>query len=94
MSIVDAFPVAEGHTLVLPRKHVSSIHELSEIEQDAIWELVRHVRSQLLTGPAPEGFNIGLSDGRRLAKPWRTRTCKSCPTGRTMSPILAAAFDG
>ena len=25
----DAFPVTEGHTLVVPRKHVASIYELS-----------------------------------------------------------------
>ena len=60
---MDAFPVAEGHTLVVPRKHVGSIYELSTIEQNAIWSLVARVRGQLLAKLAPAGFNIGFNDG-------------------------------
>jgi diadenosine tetraphosphate (Ap4A) HIT family hydrolase len=58
----DAFPVADGHTLVAPRKHVSTIYELTIPEQTAIWELVGEVRERLLTGLMPDGFSIGFSD--------------------------------
>lgn len=59
----DAYPVADGHTLVVPRKHVCTIYELSIAEQQALWELVSEVRSRLLTGLNPDGFNIGFNDG-------------------------------
>jgi hypothetical protein len=35
----DAFPVAEGHTLVVPKRHVASLFDLSEAEQAALWRL-------------------------------------------------------
>jgi diadenosine tetraphosphate (Ap4A) HIT family hydrolase len=63
LAFLDAFPIAEGHTLVAPRKHVSSIYELSTTEQRAIWELVGRVREQLIAKFNPDGFNIGFNDG-------------------------------
>jgi diadenosine tetraphosphate (Ap4A) HIT family hydrolase len=63
LAIADEFPVAGGHTLVVPRKHVSTIYELEISAQQAIWELVSEVRQRLLTGLKPDGFNIGFNDG-------------------------------
>jgi diadenosine tetraphosphate (Ap4A) HIT family hydrolase len=63
VAVRDAYPVGEGHTLVLTRKHVASLYELSEDEQEGVWELVSEVRKQLLTGLKPNGFNIGVNDG-------------------------------
>ncbi len=59
----DAYPVAEGHTLVAPRKHAASIYELSAQEQKSIWELVSEVRQRLMATLNPDGFNIGFNDG-------------------------------
>ena len=59
----DAHPVTEGHTLVVPRKHVASIYELTADEQAAVWSLVADVRQRLLTGVNADGFNIGVNDG-------------------------------
>lgn len=62
IGLPDAFPVADGHTLVVPRKHVSTIYELTILEQQALWDLVGEVRTRLLTGLKPDGFGIGFSD--------------------------------
>ena len=40
----DAFPVTEGHTLVVPRQHVASIYELPADDQAALWALVAEAR--------------------------------------------------
>jgi diadenosine tetraphosphate (Ap4A) HIT family hydrolase len=56
-------PVADGHTLVVPRKHAVTIYELTPAEPSAIWKLVGEVRERLLTGLKPDGFNIGFNDG-------------------------------
>jgi diadenosine tetraphosphate (Ap4A) HIT family hydrolase len=63
IAVPDAFPVADGHVLVVPRKHVSTVYELSPSEQQAVWSLVASVRERLLTGLNPDGFNIGFNDG-------------------------------
>ena len=33
IALLDAFPVAEGHTLIIPKEHVASLYELTENEQ-------------------------------------------------------------
>ena len=63
IAFADAYPVTEGHTLVVLRKHVSSIYRLTAEEQAAAWSLVAEVRERLLTGLKPDAFNIGLNDG-------------------------------
>lgn len=59
----DAFPITEGHALVVPRRHVASIYELSTEEQAALWTLVANARQRLNADLHPDGFNIGLNDG-------------------------------
>jgi diadenosine tetraphosphate (Ap4A) HIT family hydrolase len=63
VAIRDAYPVSEGHTLIIPNRHVTTIYELPATEQRMIWELVAEVRTRLLTDLRPDGFNIGLNDG-------------------------------
>jgi len=62
-AIPDAFPISEGHTLVIPRQHVASIFDLSEDEQAAVSRLVAQVRKKLMADLNPDGFNIGANDG-------------------------------
>jgi diadenosine tetraphosphate (Ap4A) HIT family hydrolase len=59
----DAYPVAEGHTLVVPKWHVASLFDLPDDEQAALWRLVALVRSKLVAELAADGFTIGVNDG-------------------------------
>jgi diadenosine tetraphosphate (Ap4A) HIT family hydrolase len=59
----DAFPVAEGHTLVIPRQHITSIFDLSDFDQAQLWQLAAQVRTLLSRQRSPAGFNIGINDG-------------------------------
>jgi diadenosine tetraphosphate (Ap4A) HIT family hydrolase len=63
IALPDAYPVADGHTLVVSRKHACTMCELTVPEQKAIWTLVGQVRERLVTGLKPDGFNIGFNDG-------------------------------
>ena len=63
MAVRDGYPVSEGHTLVVPRKHAASLFELSHEEQSAVWVLAREIRNRLQAELSPDGFNIGLNDG-------------------------------
>jgi diadenosine tetraphosphate (Ap4A) HIT family hydrolase len=62
LAFFDGFPVAEGHTLVIPKRHVASIFELPPEELAALWQQVEIVRN-LLADLKPDGFNIGVNDG-------------------------------
>lgn len=63
VAFLDGFPVTQGHTLVIPKRHVASLFELTEKEQSEVWKLVADVRPMLVTEFQPNGFNIGLNDG-------------------------------
>ncbi len=59
----DGYPVAEGHTLVVPRQHVASVFDLGRAEQAALWRLVSKARQQLQAELNPDAFTIGVNDG-------------------------------
>src|SRR6516225_4218239 len=62
-AFLDAFPVSDGHTLVVPKRHVASLFDLPEEEQAAVWKLMALVRERMMTDRKPDGFNIGVNDG-------------------------------
>jgi len=59
----DGYPVAQGHTLVIPRRHVASIFDLVAVDQAAVWDLVARVRVQLASASHPDAFTVGVNDG-------------------------------
>jgi diadenosine tetraphosphate (Ap4A) HIT family hydrolase len=59
----DAFPVTQGHTLVVPRVHVESVFDLPQAVQTDLWILVARVRSQLAGDADVDGFTVGTNDG-------------------------------
>ena|SRR5450759_2638015 len=61
-TLLDLFPLTEGHTLIVPHRHVASLYELPVGEQIQMWELTRLARESL-SGTGVGGFNIGLNDG-------------------------------
>ncbi len=61
--VVDGFPVAEGHLLVVPYRHVESIFQLTADEQEELWGLTARARGLLVREVRPEGFTIGINDG-------------------------------
>jgi diadenosine tetraphosphate (Ap4A) HIT family hydrolase len=61
--IRDGFPVAEGHTLVIPRRHVGSFFELTPQEQASILGLLDRAQRQLREQLRVDAFNIGVNDG-------------------------------
>jgi diadenosine tetraphosphate (Ap4A) HIT family hydrolase len=63
IAIYDGFPVTLGHTLIIPKRHVSSFFETSREEQAALLDLLAEMRQRLLEERNPAGFNIGNNDG-------------------------------
>jgi len=59
----DAYPVSEGHTLIIPRRHVADGFELTEAEWTAIGQAMRSVKAQLDETLRPDGYNIGINVG-------------------------------
>lgn len=64
IALPDAFPVTQGHTLVLPKQHVVSLFDLDASEQAALWQLAAEVRARLTEEFHPAGFNVAVNDGK------------------------------
>ena len=64
-AIEDGFPVTEGHTLIIPKRHVIDYFGLSTAEVSATNQLLHEVKNKL--GSSDEtitGFNIGMNAGK------------------------------
>lgn len=59
----DRFPVSPGHTLVVPKRPVSSVFDLSDKEILDCWRLLKLEAEKLRSSLSPDGFNIGVNVG-------------------------------
>jgi diadenosine tetraphosphate (Ap4A) HIT family hydrolase len=59
----DAYPVADGHTLVCPRQHVEDLFALNSDAWGGVWSLVRHVQRGLSDELGAPAWNIGVNAG-------------------------------
>lgn len=63
IALWDAFPVTEGHGLVVPVRHVASLFDLSPDERAAVWAEVASLRAWLAAVLEVDAFTIGTNDG-------------------------------
>lgn len=61
--IRDRYPASLGHSLIIPKRHVASLFELTTEEFTALYELLQLTHDQLTQAYAPDGFNIGVNVG-------------------------------
>lgn len=62
-AIMDKFPVNDGHTLIIPKRHFKSFFEATEEEIKAIYSLMHEVKEMLDIQYEPVGYNIGINVG-------------------------------
>lgn len=62
-AIYDAFPVNEGHVLVIPKRHFRSFFEATKAEVAAIYDLLHEARALLEVRLKPDGYNVGVNIG-------------------------------
>ena len=61
----DEYPVARGHTLILPRRHVEDFFDLTSMERIAMEEIINFHRKKLLEEDMTiQGFNVGVNIGK------------------------------
>lgn len=59
----DLFPVNPGHTLIIPKRHVSSFFLMTREEVDGLWQLMQRAKVQIDEAFEPVDYNIGINDG-------------------------------
>jgi len=61
--MMNRFPFAAGHLLIIPRRHVSALEDLAEPEHAAFFRFVRESVVRLKKALRCEGLNVGLNLG-------------------------------
>lgn len=61
--ILDGYPVSLGHSLLIPKRHVASFFDVTDVERTALLSLLDKARAELNHQHAPDAFNIGINDG-------------------------------
>jgi len=62
--IRDGFPVTDGHTLIIPKRHVADYFDLHQAERNAIERLLHEQRALLAAEDETiNGWNVGVNAG-------------------------------
>jgi len=62
--MLNAYPYASGHLMVITTRHVSSPEDLTDEESLDVIRLTRRSLGALRTAYRPDGFNLGMNLGR------------------------------
>jgi len=54
----------KGRCLVIPKRHVSSIRDLTDKEAESLFKTVKYVSKRLNKYLKPQGFNYGFNEGK------------------------------
>jgi hypothetical protein len=73
LGLWDAYPVSEGHALVITRRHVATWFDANADEQAAVMRGVEVARAQIEKTREPDGYNVGFNAGGL-----RGRRCFTC----------------
>ena len=68
VSFLDAFPLAKGHTLVIPKKHHQKIQDMSDEENSDLFSLVHKMISKVdeITGATLVAIHNGKEAGQEI----------------------------
>lgn len=61
--ILDRFPAAPGHALIIPKTHYADMFELGEKEAAALYPLAQKIGAQIKKAVGAEGMNIVQNNG-------------------------------
>jgi ATP adenylyltransferase len=62
--ILNLYPYNNGHLMVVPNRHVATLHATTREERDEVMRLTRHAEMALAEAYTPQGINVGINLGR------------------------------
>jgi len=63
-AVFDINPISKGHTLLIPKRHVGEIFDLTPEESAAMRALLHLMKDRLQKEHSPDGFNIWVNCGK------------------------------
>lgn len=62
--IINRYPYTHGHIMVVPRRHIGRLEELSPQESHDLMDLVIGAKVALDRAVSPHGINVGMNLGK------------------------------
>lgn len=62
--ILNIFPYAAGHLLIVPYEHIADLDKAPKQTTDEMMDLTKRVKAALDHAYSPDGFNLGMNLGR------------------------------
>ena len=63
VAFLDIAPLADGHTVVVPRRHVATIEEMPAAEAAGLFAAVQRLAGPVRTAVGAAGSTIGINNG-------------------------------
>ena len=63
MALLDAFPLAAGHTLVIPKSHYAKVQQMSEQDAVAVFDMVWKLAGAVETASQVNASTIAIHNG-------------------------------
>jgi histidine triad (HIT) family protein len=68
MALLDAFPLAAGHTLVIPKSHYAKVQEMSREDAMAVFEITWQLSDAVEAGSQVSASTIAIHNGREAGQ--------------------------
>ncbi|PQV43119.1 HIT family protein [Methanohalophilus euhalobius] len=62
-AFLDIYPTSRGHTVVLPKEHITSFLEMSEEKTAELFASVNRIAKKVIAVTEAPGVNIGINNG-------------------------------
>jgi diadenosine tetraphosphate (Ap4A) HIT family hydrolase len=62
-ALYDTSPVAPGHALIIPVRHVADFFDTTRLERESMLNLADDMRALLELRHQPDGYNLGINVG-------------------------------
>ena len=62
--ILNIYPYATGHLLIVPYEHIANLDKASKSTTDEMMDLMKRAQTALQDVYSPDGFNIGMNLGK------------------------------
>jgi ATP adenylyltransferase len=62
--VLNRFPYNNGHLLIAPARHISSLEQATDEELLELYKIIRESQKALSLTIKPHGFNVGMNFGR------------------------------
>jgi|TARA_B110000438_G_scaffold243240_1_gene243196 histidine triad (HIT) family protein len=64
LAFLDKYPIDDGHTLVIPKKHYERITDMDSNDVGKIFSLIPKIAKAVLSGAGADAFSLAQNNGK------------------------------